>query len=80
MTPYVGVGVGYHYFEENSDAMGKVSANGIGYCGTVGVSWAVSRFVVLDARVKYNTSKMRPAEADIDVGGITGGLGLGVRF
>jgi opacity protein-like surface antigen len=80
ITPYAGVGLGYYFFKEDSDALGTSSANTIGFCATAGVSVAVSRFVVLDARVKYNTSTMHPADVDIDVGGVAGGVGLGIRF
>jgi opacity protein-like surface antigen len=80
VTPYVGAGLGYHYLDEKSDALGTTSKGAIGFCGTAGITVAVSRFVVLDARLKYNTSKMSPADVDIDVGGLTGGIGFGVRF
>lgn len=80
ISPYVAAGVGYYMFDENNSFIGEAKQNKVGFCGAVGASVILAKFLVVDARAKYSTCKMKPADYDIDVGGLTLGLGLGVRF
>ena len=80
ISPYAGAGLGFYIFDENNVAIGKAKQNKIGFCGLAGVSIIVGGSFVLDARVKFSTCAMKPADLDINVGGITLGIGAGFRF
>jgi opacity protein-like surface antigen len=80
VMPYLGAGLGAFMFNEKSDVLGEASQTKIGFSGVAGVSMGLGRHFVVDGRVKYNTSSMNPAGVDITVGGLSAGLGLGVRF
>jgi opacity protein-like surface antigen len=79
-SPYLGAGVGYYFFKESNAFIGEASKNGIGFCVLGGASYSVSSWLVLDSRIKYSTCKMRPADFDINIGGLTIGLGIGLRL
>lgn len=80
ISPYVGAGIGYYMFNENNEPIGEAKQSKIGFCGAAGVSVIVAKLLVLDCRLKYSTCSMKPADFDINVGGLTMGIGLGVRF
>jgi opacity protein-like surface antigen len=80
ISPYAGAGLGFYIFDENNVAIGKAKQNKIGFCGLAGVSMIVGGSFVLDARMKFSTCAMKPADFDINVGGITMGIGVGFRF
>ena len=60
--------------------MGEAKKSQLGFCGFGGVAMVLGESFVVDARVKYSTCSMKPADFDINIGGITLGLGLGMRF
>jgi opacity protein-like surface antigen len=76
----LGAGVGYYFFKESNTFIGEASKNGIGFCVLGGASYSVSSWLVLDGRIKYSTASMKPADFDINIGGLTIGLGIGVRL
>jgi opacity protein-like surface antigen len=80
ISPYAGAGIGYYMFNENNEPLGAAKQSKIGFCGAAGVSMIVAGSFVLDARVKFSTCAMKPADFDINVGGITLGIGAGFRF
>jgi len=80
ISPYVGAGIGFYMFNENNEPIGEAKQSKIGFCGAAGVSVFVAKLLVLDCRLKYSTCSMKPADYDINVGGLTMGIGLGVRF
>jgi opacity protein-like surface antigen len=80
ISPYAGTGLGIYIFDENNVAIGEAKQNKVGFCGLAGVSMIVSGSFVLDARVKFSTCAMKPADFSINVGGITLGIGAGFRF
>jgi opacity protein-like surface antigen len=80
ISPYAGAGVGYYMFNENNDPIGTAKQSKIGFCGAAGVSMFIGRSFVLDVRAKFSTCAMKPADFNINVGGITLGLGAGFRF
>jgi len=80
ISPYVGAGIGFYMFNENNEPIGEAKQSKIGFCGAAGVSVIVAKLLVLDCRLKYSTCSMKPADFDINVGGLTMGIGLGVRF
>jgi opacity protein-like surface antigen len=80
LNPYLGGGAGYYMFDEKSDALGEAKKSSVGFCVLGGVSYFLGESIVLDARIKWSTCSMTPADFDINVGGITLGAGLGIRF
>ena len=80
ISPYAGAGLGFYIFDENNVAIGEAKQSKVGFCGLAGVSMIIGRSFVLDARVKLSTCAMKPADFDINVGGITLGIGAGFRF
>lgn len=80
ISPYAGAGLGFYVFDEKNVAIGEAKQSKVGFCGLAGVSWIVGGSFVLDARVKFNTCAMKPADFNINVGGITLGIGAGFRF
>jgi opacity protein-like surface antigen len=80
VSPYVGVGGGYYHLNEKSDALGTATQGKAGFCATAGLSMVAATHLVIDLRVKYSTARMQPAEYRVDVGGLTGGAGVGFRF
>ncbi len=80
ISPYAGGGVGYFVFNEVNEPMGTATQSKVGYCGLGGVSVVLARHLAFDARVKYSSSKMQPADFAINVGGLTLDVGIGLRF
>ncbi len=80
ITPYVGAGVGYYMFSETNTPLGDAKQNKVGFCALGGVSLTVGSRFVVDARAKFSSVSMKPADVDIKVGGITAGVGFGLLF
>ncbi len=80
IAPYAGAGIGYYMFSEDNAPLGKASQSKPGFCGVAGVSVLLGKRIVLDGRLKYSSCRMKPAEYRINVGGLSVGLGAGVRF
>ncbi len=80
ISPYAGVGIGYYMFNESNEPIGTAKQSKTGFCGAAGVSMIIGRSFVLDAQAKYSTCAMRPADFNVNVGGITLGIGAGFRF
>jgi opacity protein-like surface antigen len=80
ISPYVGAGIGYYMFDEKNSFIGEAKQSKIGFCGAAGVSVIVAKLLVLDCRLKYSSCSMKPADYQINIGGLTMGIGLGVRF
>jgi opacity protein-like surface antigen len=79
-SPYAGAGVGYYLYDENNTLIGRATQNKVGFCAAAGYSAVVARRMIVDVRVKYSLVNMQPADFAIKVGGLTAGLGVGVRF
>jgi hypothetical protein len=80
ISPYLGAGFGFYIFDEDNVAIGEAKQSKAGFCGFAGISMIVGGSFVLDARVKFSSCAMKPADFDINVGGITLGIGAGFRF
>jgi opacity protein-like surface antigen len=80
LSPYLGAGLGYYMFKENNALFGEAKKNSVGFCGIGGVTMALRTRIVADVRIKYSTASMTPADVKVNVGGITIGVGLGVKF
>ncbi len=80
LNPYLGAGLGMYMFDESNTAIGESKQSKVGFCAFGGVSYFLGGSFVVDAKVKYSTCSMKPADFKINLGGITLGLGLGLRF
>jgi len=80
MTPYAGLGLGYHIFKETNEIRGEAKQSKPGFCALAGVTMAFGKSLVVDGRLKYSLCPMQPADFKIDVGGLTLGIGAGIRF
>lgn len=80
VSPYLGAGAGYYNYEERSDALGVAKQGKVGFVGVGGLAIAVTRRLAFDVRAKYSSCKMQPAAFNFDAGGLTGGVGIGIRF
>jgi uncharacterized protein YgiM (DUF1202 family) len=78
--PYAGAGFGLFMFKEKSEAIGRAEQNKVGFCLVGGAAWSPGGGFVVDARLKYEFCPMKPADFDIEVGGLTAGLGIGFRW
>lgn len=77
--PYAGIGAGYYKYQE-SNVIGDVSKGGFGFCGMAGVGLQLLKPLLIDLKLKYSSCKMKPADFDINIGGLTIGFGLGIKF
>jgi hypothetical protein len=68
----------YQYKETNP--IGDVSEGGLGFVGKIGSYITIIEKLVLDFYVDYSYCKMKPADLEINVGGIVAGIGVGYRF
>jgi|GEM_PF-724519 len=80
LIPYAGAGIGYFMFKEENEAIGQIKQNKIGFCLVGGASYVLGKSFVVDARLKYAFCSMKPADFDIQVGGLTIGIGIGFRW
>jgi opacity protein-like surface antigen len=78
-TPYIGAGAGYFQYRE-TNVIGEAKQGKAGFCGLAGAIVMLGQRLILDCRLKYTLCSMQPADFKIDIGGLTAGIGLGIRF
>lgn len=76
---YAGAGLTYNIFKEENP-IGNVSKNGFGFVVNSGLLAFVFEGLYLDGYVNYSYCKMKPANVDINIGGLELGLGIGYKF
>jgi len=76
---YGGLGINYYSFKEENP-LGEVSKGGLGPVMRAGGLVRVTKEFIVDVYVDYSYCKMKPADFNINVGGIEAGIGLGYRF
>jgi hypothetical protein len=79
IRPYVGMGVNYYQFKE-SNPIGEISKGGLGYLGKIGGLLKVARGPMVDLFLEYSYCKLKPADFEINIGGIQAGIGIGYGF
>jgi hypothetical protein len=79
LEPYLGAGVRYYLYKE-TNPIGTVNKGGIGFLGKVGADLNFAHNLFLDIFAGYSYCKMKPADFDIQVGGIEFGAGVGYAF
>jgi opacity protein-like surface antigen len=76
---YVGAGLNYYQYKE-SNPLGDVSKGGFGYVGKIGSYVNVTGGFLIDLYVNYSYCMLKPADFEINIGGIEAGVGIGYRF
>lgn len=79
VVPYVGAGARYYMYKE-TNVIGTVSSNGVGFVGFAGVNLRIAKGFLLGLRAGYSSCSMTPADFTINVGGIELGGGLIIEF
>ena len=75
IEPYIGAGARYNLYKE-SNVIGDVSGNGIGFVGKAGLALSLAKGFGIDVHVGYSSCKMKPADLEFNVGGIEFGAGI----
>jgi len=78
IMPYMGAGTAVCQYTEKN-VIGKVNKRGYGLAICAGVTgrW---RSIGIDARVKYDSVKVKPLENDVNLGGLTLSIAAGYVF
>jgi hypothetical protein len=76
---YAGAGLNYYQYKE-SNPIGDVSKGGLGYVAKIGSYVKVTSGLLFDLYVNYSYCKLKPADFEINIGGIEAGVGIGYRF
>ncbi len=76
---YAGTGLTYNIYKEENP-IGEASKNGIGFVLNSGLLVFVVEGLFLDVYVNYSYCKLKPANVDINIGGLEAGLGIGYKF
>jgi hypothetical protein len=76
---YAGAGLNYYQYKE-SNPLGNVSKGGIGYVGKLGSYINIAGGFLVDLYIDYSYCKLKPADFEINIGGIEAGVGIGYRF
>jgi len=79
ISGYTAAGANYYRFKE-SNPIGDVRKGGVGFEGRAGVLIKIVRGLLVDLNIGYSYCKMKPADFDINIGGIEAGVGLAVDF
>lgn len=80
LSPYLGAGVGYFSYNEFSTVLPGVKKSQAGFAVLGGLSYVFAKRIVVDGRIKYNSCKMKPADFEIEIGGLTAGIGIGIKL
>ena len=80
ISPYLGAGLGFYSYDEKSAVLPGVKKSQVGFSVVGGASLIFAKRLVVDGRIKYSSCKMQPADFNIEIGGLTAGLGIGVKF
>ena len=76
---YIGLGLNYYQYKEKNP-IGDVSEGVLGYIGKAGSYVKVTDRLLIDLYMNYSYCKIKPADFDINIGGIEAGVGIGFRF
>ena len=77
--PYAALGVGYFQYKEENP-IGSVDGGELGYIVQAGVRITVVSSLFFDIKGSYSICKTQPADFEIELGGIKGGIGIGFEF
>jgi len=75
ISPYVAAGPEYFLYKE-SNVLGDVNSGGIGFIGKAGVLIGLAGSFGLEVHAGYSWCKFKPADFEINVGGVEFGAGI----
>ena len=78
-APYLGLGVNYYLYEE-SNPLGDVNKNEVGYIGKAGTYIYLTSHFIIDLFLNYSYCDIQPADFKINIGGLEAGIGGGYEF
>ena len=70
----------HHYSYREENPLGEVSKGGIGYSVRIGSYVRVTGKLFIDLYGEYSYCKMKPADFEINIGGIGAGVGIAYEF
>jgi len=76
---YGGAGFRYYYFEERNP-IGHAQEGGVGYFLSVGTYIHIMKNFYADVGINYSGCQVKPAELEVEIGGIEAGIGLAYEF
>lgn len=76
---YLGAGLNYYQCKE-SNPLGDISKGGLGYIGKTGSYVKITEGFLIDLYMNYTYCKIKPADFEINIGGLEAGVGIGYRF
>jgi len=76
---YIGAGLNYCYSEE-ANPIGNVSKGKLGYAGKIGSLFKVKGGLIIDLCISYSYCKIKPADYNVNIGGLKVGMGIGYKF
>lgn len=76
---YGGLGLSY-FTSKESNVIGDVTKNGLGYIVKVGSYVKVISRLVIDLYIDYSYCKIKPPDFGVNIGGIAAGIGLGYEL
>ena len=79
VRPYVGLGVGYFQYKEESP-IGTVKKGNIGYIGQIGCIFKIVGPLCFDFKGSYSYCKVKPVNVEVNLGGLQGVIGIGIDF
>ncbi len=79
ISPYVALGVGYFRYQE-TNPLGKIDKDDIGYVGQIGVSLKTLRSLCLEVYARYSDCRTKPADLEANLGGLELGVGFGLEL
>lgn len=79
IKPYVGLGLNYYQYKE-SNLLGEVSTGGLGFVVKTGGIFKISGGLLADLFFGYSYCRMKPADFEINIGGLEAGIGIGYEF
>ncbi|MFA9409510.1 MAG: hypothetical protein ACERKJ_11860, partial [Candidatus Dadabacteria bacterium] len=81
---YAGAGLNYYQYKESNPIGGEwqadVSKRGRGYVYKIGSCVSVTGGFLIDLYVNSSYCRLKPADIEINIGGIEAGIGIGYRF
>jgi hypothetical protein len=78
---YAGLGIQYFKYKETAIPEGDhITEAKIGYVARLGSMVDLARPLILDFFLEYNICQMKPADFELDIGGLSFGIGLGWEF
>jgi hypothetical protein len=76
---YASAGLNHYQYKE-SNPIGEVKATAIGYVGKLGIFMKIVDGLQIDFNLGYSYCKMKPADFEINVGGLEAAAGLAIEF